>query len=79
MWNDLTKGARKIPVEKLAKFSLFSQVVTNRISDRSASSQPKEQAGSWGGFSTMDQIQTVSQVVVKTEDYKKKHLCADRW
>ena len=68
---DLTDLKNYRPISLLSVvYKLFSKVITNRIADTLDSSQPKEQAGFRSGFSTMDHIHTVNQVIEKTNEYR---------
>lgn len=55
-------------------YKLFSRVITNRLARRFDEFQPPEQAGFRGGFSTVDHIHTIRQVIQKTEEYNRP-LC----
>ena len=55
-------------------YKLFSRVVTNRLAARFDDFQPPEQAGFRRGFSTIDHIFTLRQVIQKTEEYNQP-LC----
>ncbi|KAJ2937651.1 hypothetical protein O0L34_g19326 [Tuta absoluta] len=50
-------------------YKLFSRVITNRLARRFDDFQPPEQAGFRKGYSTIDHIFTVRQIVQKTEEY----------
>ncbi|XP_072943439.1 uncharacterized protein [Epargyreus clarus] len=50
-------------------YKVFSRVIYNRIARRLDDFQPPEQAGFRKGFSTMDHIHTLRQVVQKSEEY----------
>lgn len=55
-------------------YKLFSRVVTNRLATRLDEYQPPEQAGFRKGYSTVDHIHTVRQIIQKTEEYNQP-LC----
>jgi exonuclease III len=55
-------------------YKLFSRVITNRLARRFDDFQPPEQAGFRKGFSTIDHIHTLRQVIQKTEEYNRP-LC----
>lgn len=60
------------PISLLASiYKLFSSVILKRISDDIDKQQPKEQAGFRSGFSTMDHIQTLEQVIEKYREYNR--------
>ncbi|CAH2092277.1 unnamed protein product [Euphydryas editha] len=50
-------------------YKLFSRVLTNRLTRRLDDFQPPEQAGFRKGYSTIDHIHTLRQVIQKTEEY----------
>ncbi|CAG9133144.1 unnamed protein product [Plutella xylostella] len=50
-------------------YKLFSRVITNRLEQRLDDFQPPEQAGFRKGYSTIDHIHTLRQVIQKTEEY----------
>ncbi|CAH2094383.1 unnamed protein product [Euphydryas editha] len=60
------------PISLLASiYKLFSSIILKRISDDIDKQQPKEQAGFRSGFSTMDHIQTLEQVIEKYREYNR--------
>ena len=66
--NTLLKNYR--PISLLSHvYKLFSRVVTNRLARRFDEFQPPEQAGFRKGYSTVDHIHTLRQIVQKTEEY----------
>ena len=66
--NALLKNYR--PISLLSHvYKLFSRVITNRLARRFDDFQPPEQAGFRKGFSTVDHIHTLRQVIQKTEEY----------
>jgi hypothetical protein len=50
-------------------YKLFSRVITNRLARRFDDFQSPEQAGFRKGFSTIDHIHTLRQIIQKTEEY----------
>lgn len=60
------------PISLLASiYKLFSSIILKRISDDIDRQQPKEQAGFRSGFSTMDHIQTLEQIIEKYREYNR--------
>ena len=51
-------------------YKIFTKVITNRITDKLDENQPREQAGFRRGYSTIDHLQTVNQIIEKTNEYK---------
>lgn len=51
-------------------YKLFTKILTNRISKQLDENQPMEQAGFRQGFSTMDHLHAVNQVIEKTREYQ---------
>ncbi|KAJ0181100.1 hypothetical protein K1T71_003185 [Dendrolimus kikuchii] len=71
--NTLLKNYR--PISLLSQvYKLFSRVVTNRLARRLDEFQPPEQAGFRQGYSTVDHIHTVRQIIQNTEGYNQP-LC----
>lgn len=71
--NTLLKNYR--PISLLSHvYKLFSRVITNRLASRLDDFQPREQAGFRKGFSTVDHIHTLRQIIQKTEEYNRP-LC----
>ena len=52
---------------------IFSKVLTNRLKTILESEQPQEQAGFRSGFSTIDHLHTINQVIEKSNEYGKDH------
>ncbi|KAL0839990.1 hypothetical protein ABMA28_015317 [Loxostege sticticalis] len=66
--NTLLKNYRPISLLSYV-YKLFSRDITNRLARRFDDFQPPEQAGFRKGFSTIDHIHTLWQVIQKTEEY----------
>lgn len=69
--NGRCKRPQKVSAYQLPCLHLFSKVFTNIISETLDANQPKGQTGFRSEFSTMEHIQTVSQTVEKTNEYRK--------
>ncbi|MCJ3464047.1 reverse transcriptase family protein, partial [Klebsiella pneumoniae] len=52
-------------------YKVFTKVITNRICATLDFSQPKEQAGFRKGYSTVDHIHTINQVIEKCAEYNQ--------
>ncbi|XP_066952475.1 sodium channel and clathrin linker 1-like [Macrobrachium rosenbergii] len=52
------------------------KVITNRIAGKLDENQPREQAGFRRGYSTIDHLQTVNQIIEKTNKYKIPQVAA---
>ncbi|CAK1594822.1 unnamed protein product [Parnassius mnemosyne] len=66
--NALLKNYR--PISLLSRvYVLFSRVITNRLARRLDDFQPPEQPVFRKGFSTIDHIHTLRQIVQKSEEY----------
>jgi hypothetical protein len=50
-------------------YKLFMKIVTNRITATLDENQPCEQAGFRAKFNTMDHLQTLNQVMEKTQEF----------
>ena len=50
-------------------YKVFMKILTNRITRRLDENQPPEQAGFRSSFSTMDHLQTINQLIEKTQEY----------
>lgn len=60
------------PISLLAStYKLFSSIILKRISDDIDRQQPKEQAGFRSGFSTVDHIHTLEQIIEKYREYNR--------
>ena len=55
-------------------YKLFSKILTNRLTKTLDENQPREQAGFRSGYSTVDHLQTVSELIEKTSEYNRP-LC----
>ena len=51
-------------------YKIFTKVITNRITRKLDENQPREQAGFRKGYSTIDHLQTVNQIIEKTNEYR---------
>ena len=59
------------PISLLSStFKLFTKIITNRLTQSLNENQPREQAGFRKGFSTMDHLHAVNQLIEKCEEYK---------
>ena len=57
-------------------YKLFTKLLTNRITQKLDDNQPVEQAGFRSGFSTIDHLQAINQLIEKTSEYKLPiYLC----
>ncbi|XP_055919715.1 uncharacterized protein LOC129951530 [Eupeodes corollae] len=52
-------------------YKLFSKVMYTKIKDTLNRNQPREQAGFREGFSTTDHLQTMNQLIEKTNEFEK--------
>jgi hypothetical protein len=50
-------------------YKILTKIINNRIQSTLSSAQPREQAGFRKGFSTMDHIQTIKEVISRTNEY----------
>ena len=50
-------------------YKLFTKVITNRIAKELDNQQPREQAGFRKGFSTIDHLHTINQLIEKSCEY----------
>lgn len=55
-------------------YKIFTKVIQNRIKGTLDRNQPREQAGFRGGFSTTDHLQSVNQLIEKSNEYQL-NLC----
>ena len=51
-------------------FKLFTKIITNRVTRSLNENQPRENAGFRKGFSTMDHLHAVNQLIEKCAEYK---------
>ena len=51
-------------------YKLFTKIITNRITRTVDENQPREQAGFRRGFSTIDHLHAVNQLIEKCAEYK---------
>ena len=69
---DRTNLSNHRPISLLdCTYKLFSKIVSNRITRTLDKNQPIEQAGFRRGFSTIDHLQTINQLIEKTNEYQK--------
>lgn len=52
-------------------YKLFSSIMLRRISQNIDDKQPKEQAGFRSGYSTMDHVHTLEQIIEKHQEYNR--------
>ncbi len=55
-------------------YKLFTRVIQNRVSCELDNQQPREQAGFRRGYSTMDHLHAINQLIEKTNEYQL-NLC----
>ena len=55
-------------------YKLFTKIITNRITNTLDENQPREQAGFRSGFSTIDHLHAIIQLIEKSIEYNKP-LC----
>uniref|UniRef100_A0A0N5C0B1 Reverse transcriptase domain-containing protein n=1 Tax=Strongyloides papillosus TaxID=174720 RepID=A0A0N5C0B1_STREA len=51
-------------------YKLFTKIILNRIARTLDEAQPREQAGFRSGYSTIDHIHTLNQILERAEEYK---------
>ena len=55
-------------------YKLFTKILTNRLTDTLDENQPREQAGFRSGYSTIDHLHTINQLIEKTLEFNRP-LC----
>ena len=50
-------------------YKIFTKIINNRLATTLDESQPREQAGFRSGYSTMDHIQVIREVISRTKEY----------
>lgn len=64
------------PISLLSQIhKLFTRVITNRLTLRIEYQQSQEQAGFRPGFSTMDHLHTVNNLIERCHEYNLKLIC----
>ena len=69
----MTKRTSKLLTNKPPQqyiYKLFTKIITNRITRTLDENQPREQAGFRRGFSTIDHLHAVNQLIEKCAEYK---------
>lgn len=56
-------------------YKVFSKVILNRITKKLDENQPREQAGFRSGYSTLDHIHVVKQIIEKSKEYNMPLYC----
>ncbi|CAH2104094.1 unnamed protein product [Euphydryas editha] len=60
------------PISLLSSiYKLFASIILKRINQEIDNAQPIEQAGSRSGYSTMDHIQTIEQIIEKYREFNR--------
>ena len=57
-------------------YKLLTRIITNRVTNKLDQFQPVEQAGFRGGYSTIDHIHTVRQIIEKSQEYNQQVFLA---